>query len=279
MTMRIRNTKLWLVGVSVILIGAAAKTAPDELLRQGNAAYARGDFTAALDFYSKAEAHSTDPGLLAFDKAATLYRLGNFRAAELLYRCSLTDAPEPRRTQLLFGLANSLVQQAQGRDAKMLQEAIGLYEQCVTHAEDAGLAEDARHNLELAKLLRIEALTSPNKPADDNPPGNDPDPKPPNPKDHTPPDSNPNKGTGKPNSTGDHIPANPDPKNSAETTDPEPSPGDGNLPPISDTDPPTPKPPEAAAADIQEKSARILNELSKHKQARLKQPTPGVKDW
>jgi hypothetical protein len=46
--------------------------APDDLVRQGNAAYARGRFADALDLYTRAEERTTDPGLIAFIKDAAL---------------------------------------------------------------------------------------------------------------------------------------------------------------------------------------------------------------
>ena len=77
-----------------------------------------------------AEEWTTDPGLVAFNKAAALYRLGRFREAELHYRRCREDAVGARRAKLLYDLANCLVQRAGEHDAEALAEAIHLYDEC-----------------------------------------------------------------------------------------------------------------------------------------------------
>ena len=59
------------------------------------------DYAAALKFYEQAEPLTADPGLVAFNKGATLIRLGRHREAELCYLRCLQDraAPAQRRSQ------------------------------------------------------------------------------------------------------------------------------------------------------------------------------------
>jgi len=79
MQSRIRATTLLLL--VVLLLGAAPDANPDELGRQGNAAFERQDFRAALDFYTRAEERIINPGLVAYNKGVALYKLGDFHAA------------------------------------------------------------------------------------------------------------------------------------------------------------------------------------------------------
>src|SRR5258708_39798221 len=98
-----------LIGLSPLVILAASAAPvmdPVEFLRLGNAAYTRRDYAGAVELYNRAEILATDPGLVAFNKAAAFYHLGNSRAAEVLYRASLSDAEGPRRIHLVYGLAN-----------------------------------------------------------------------------------------------------------------------------------------------------------------------------
>ena len=79
----------------------AAAPMMDDFVRRGNEAFQRKDYTAALELYELAEERAADPGLVAFNKAATLSRLGRTREAELCYlRCMQDrDAPAQRETQ------------------------------------------------------------------------------------------------------------------------------------------------------------------------------------
>src|SRR5205823_10558028 len=121
-----------------------------------------------------------DPGHVAFNKAAALYQLGNYREAERHYRCALENAPEPRRTNARYGLANCLVHEGQDLGAASLQEAIELYELCLRREGlDPDLATDTRHNLELAKLLWLEAQAQPTERPSEQEPGDQINPKPP----------------------------------------------------------------------------------------------------
>jgi len=155
----------WFVFIAVALVSAAPLTRPDELLRRGNAAFRQDEHEAAVELYTRAEEWVTDPGLVAFNKAAALYRLGRFREAELHYRRCREDAAGARRAKLHYDLANCLVQRAGEHDAEALAEAIHLYDECRRDPNaDASLTDDAQHNIEIAKLLRLRALTNKDNP-------------------------------------------------------------------------------------------------------------------
>jgi tetratricopeptide (TPR) repeat protein len=274
-----RRSSLWLAGLAILIASAAPRIDPVELIRQGNAAFSRGDFPGALAFYNRAESRVQDPGLVAFNKASAFYHTGNFRAAELLYRASLSDAEGVRRVRLLYSLANCLVQQAGDRDTKRLREAIGFYEQSISEENDPEEMANARHNLELAKLLLIKAQQQADKNPPDQPPDRDPDVDPPPKKGSNDIPEGTDPGPGIKKNGGDKIPSKVAPGEQTQRTNEPPAPGQGNLPPIPDTQDPVTLTPEDAAAHLQQATVRILQERQKHKQTSLKKPAPGAKDW
>src|SRR6516164_1882882 len=103
----------WLPFLALALVSAAPPEEADRLVRLGNEAFDREDYAAAMVYYTQAEDHITDPGLVAFNKGAALYRLGRFREAELHYLRCREDAAGERRARLLYDLANAILQQAQ----------------------------------------------------------------------------------------------------------------------------------------------------------------------
>jgi tetratricopeptide (TPR) repeat protein len=129
-----------------------------QFVERGDTAFERGDYADAVAAYSQAEGRHPDPGLVAFNQAAALYRLGRYRECALAYRCSLEDASGTRRARALFNRGNALVQDAREAELGELEEAIQAYEECLRQpAVEPGLHEDARYNLELARVLLANA--------------------------------------------------------------------------------------------------------------------------
>lgn len=157
---------------ALVVLGAAPAADPYDLVRQGNVAFARGKYQAAHDAYEAAGGRIPDPGLTAFNKAAALYQLEEFREAELHYRYCLEDAVGPRRARALFGLGTALLRQYPERGADVLREALGAYAACLKEQDlDPDLAGDARHNRELAKLLLAQAPPPEKGPTERTPQG------------------------------------------------------------------------------------------------------------
>ena len=185
--MRSRRWPLLLIPVLIVLVAAAprADLSADDLIRAGNAAVARGDFEQADDWYTAAEERTTDPGLVAFNKANALYHRERFDAAEKHYTRALDDAAAPpaRRAAALYNRGVCLLKQG-GIDK--LRAAIDSFSRCLAlPPDDQPLVADARHNLEVAKVLWVAARAKgakkplPNDPPPDAPP--DPRPAPPTP--------------------------------------------------------------------------------------------------
>jgi tetratricopeptide (TPR) repeat protein len=150
--------------LSLILVSATPPAAED-WERRGNEAVADARFDDAVKCYALAEESSNEPGRVAFNQGVALFNLGKFRDAERLFRCAMeSESPAERRVRALFNLGTSLLHASDGRDARRLAEAADYFARCLKSPDvDAALAADARHNLELAKLLwrRIRGNESP----------------------------------------------------------------------------------------------------------------------
>src|SRR5262249_22198058 len=268
-TITMRRLALLLAApLGLLLLGAAPDANVEQLLRDGNAAFERGDYQQAIEFYSQAEDRATDPGQVAYNKATALYRLAldekdegtgepasRFRKAEDYYRRSAEGAAEPRRSRALFGLANSLVQ-GRGDEARALLQAIRCYRECL-RSPDRQIAEDARHNLELAKLLwlRVRAKDArqsekeqknPDGSSENNPPMND----------QNPGQTGGEPGTGRPGATEVPQPIHGRGDKATETS--QESPGPSNLPPPRDDDTLSPLTEKRAEQKLAEAIDKIL---------------------
>lgn len=259
--MKRRRFGLLLLG-TLILASAAPAEKPLDLVRAGNAAFQVEDYEKALDLYTRAEELITDPGMVALNKAAAYYRIGQYHPAEVHYVRALEDAQGPRRARLYYDLANAVLKQAEARgDLKQFDRAIRFYQDCLRdEASSDSLREDAKHNLKVAQLLRAAAK-----------PGKDPG-KPKDPDDEKNPPPDDDKRPGQRNTGGAEEPgAREDPRGKMQQVGEKergkeakvsrrPTPGTGNLPPISDEEELKRMPPEEAAAHLREAAARILAE-------------------
>src|SRR5262249_2767872 len=181
----------------------------------------------------------------------------------------------------LYGLGNCLVQQAQGTDAALLDQAIGFYEECLREGEgDTALLADARHNLELAKLLRLQA-----KPSREGrtPPDSEQNPDAPPPERKGPDaqvgdDSDPS--ARKQGVMGEQAPGDKgDPRARPIPTDQQPPPGKGNLPPLPDEDELTALAPEDAREHLRRAALRIARDQQEHRQRSAAVPSRTPLDW
>jgi tetratricopeptide (TPR) repeat protein len=269
---------------AVALVSAGDVEPAADLIRQANAAYERGNIDAAEALYTRAEERAEDPGLVAFNKGAALYRRGDFRRAELCFRRTLGDAevPPDRRVRALYNLGNGLVRQAGESDVKLLQAAIDCYELAIRDATDDGVRRDAAHNLEIAKLLWAKARAR-------RPPG-ERDPDWDEPKDKDPP-RDPNK---RPEDLGpDGTGEGPDKANPQARLDPgkgtdtgptpkeieKPTPGQGTLPVLPDTDRVESLSPEDARAVLRKAAERLQRERRKLREEAAQGERPRANDW
>jgi tetratricopeptide (TPR) repeat protein len=275
-----RACPLALLLPALALVAAAPPPAPpDELVRQGNDALGRKQYAGALQLYGRAEERTTDPGLVAFNEGVALYEQGDYGRAEAHFRLARQDATGRRRLWACYDLASSLVQTAGDRDVAKLAEAVSLFETCL-HDEgaDERLAADARHNLELAKLLWLQAKARKDA-AKENPPKDDDAHKPP------PPRPEPNRqpgaddGSAGPRGNGDRQRGTQEKGQDPTRADGQPAPGEGTLPVIPDRDELVPMSREDAEAHLRQAIERVTREGRAHRQRAPRAPSSKVRDW
>jgi len=276
--------RLSTVCLLALLVAAAPEPSPEELVRQGNTAFEREEFEAALALYDRAEERITNPGLVAYNKAAALYRLGRYDVAVRHYESALEDAHGARRAAILYNLGNCHLHQSQGTRADRLRQAVECFSRCLSQEGiEAALREDACYNLELAKLLWLKAKQSPSnketgnqqEPPKEQPKTEDKTPKEPktggnetgaepkvDPKSGTPAEIDPRHGQQKPIATNE-----------------PPPPGKSTLPPIPDRTDLVPMAPEDAAAHLQQAVERVLRERRQHQQSSAPRPSRVIPDW
>jgi Ca-activated chloride channel family protein len=266
-------------GVTAFLVGAATLPEADPLVRQGNAAFAGGDYDAAIQFYDQAERGATDPGLLAFNRAAAFFRLGRFAEAALGYRQCLEDdqAPVPRRTRALYDLGTALLKQSGGASVAPLRQSVGALRACLAQPDmDADLRKDARHNLELAHLLLLRARAA--NPNDD--PGEGSDDRPPEPRSNRPRNDPTKKRDEGPPTKGDAE------QGLQQADDGKAAPGDGArdklrggaLQMLPDSDSVQPLPP----AEAEDQLARIVERIARERRLHWQQswrPAKDARNW
>jgi tetratricopeptide (TPR) repeat protein len=277
--------RLAALALLVLLAGAADAL---DWVREGNRAFDRGEFVSALEYYTRAEPVTLDPGLVAFNKAAAYYQLRRFAESAESYRRCLEDAVGARRVRALYGLANALAQDGHQRHGRagldLLLQAKARYEECL--ALEAALPpeelaacretfENARRNLQLIEPVLARKKDEADHPEERGPNNGSAQPHDPGPTPTKPGGTSPDTGTrprppnGFTTAPSGHGP--PQPTNQYQ-------PGKGNLPPIPDTADAPPIDPARARELLQGHIERIRQDRANHVPAEGGPPT-GAKDW
>lgn len=267
-----------------LLVGLAAVSSSEpsstDAVRAGNAAFERRDLDAAERAYATAQEKTHDPGLVAFNAAAVRVARGEFREAELNYLRTLDDreAPPERRAKALYNRGVCVLQR--GGNAETFRIAIACFEGCLDLAiADVGFNADARHNLEVAKLLWAKARVKQKNPprANDPPPEEEPP--------HEKPQSNgANDGTENGGTAGSTTPK-PTTIGTAPPNGPEPrptnqkAPGAGNLPVLLDSERPQPLTPEDTRALLERIQTRLANDRRANARMLSGPERTNVRDW
>ncbi len=270
----------WLVvAVSLILLGGEGAKSPRELVREANAAVAREQFEDALKLYTQAERRTTDPGLIAFNKAVILYRLERYREAEHHYERALAGADPKRLAKSYYGLGNAKLRRSEGTDISVIQNAIDCFRRCrAVPIIPEDLRRKTNKNLEIARVLLTKARADLAKKKQPKEGGNE--------KTQT--------NDGNPDKTNDQKSDGSDPGGKAQPvktkkkagTDGEgekqddvpPVPGKGNLPPLPDDKELQPIDPE----DTNRYLERMLQRIERRRQQQDQAPaktSQGFKDW
>jgi tetratricopeptide (TPR) repeat protein len=280
--MRTSRVLVLLAALAAVSAGQPAES-PDDLIRLGNDAFDRGDYDAADRFYAAAAEHTPDPGLVAFNRATAAVRRGNTLDAEANYIRALDDRdiPPARRARALYNRGVCLMLRGQS-SAAMLRSAIACFEQAAdADGADAALAADARHNLELAKLLWDRARAKEHTPQrpNDLPPDV---PEPPPPRGQQDPGNDPGANDVGPNGpTGGRVEpiAGAGPKGSNPRETQQKAPGAGNLPVRLDPDQADSLSTDDAKSLLRQQVERMKK--ARHDNARLTAgpERPHVRDW
>ena len=254
----------------------------DARLRAAQSALLAGDDDAAGKLYEGAGERSRDPGLIAFNLGAIHFRKGEFREAELQFHRALddSDAPRTRRARTLYNRGVCLLRRG---GLAPYRSAIDNFERCLnSEGADADLIRDAEHNLELAKLLWLEARAkaSAKAPPSEVPPDSPPEPTPPKPErgPETPPEqvgTNPN-GTPK---VGPIDPLTGLPKSDAATGTDKTIGGRGNLPVNAEWSGWQPKDAGEARDYLRGVAARLAKDRRELADSTAPPEQPHVKDW
>lgn len=275
------KTPTILAFVALPWLAALRPEGPESLVRQGNRALAASRPADALAAYDRAGILSLDPGRIAFNKAVAFARLGEWGPAEFHFRLALQDAEGSRRARALFNRAGCLLHLAGPDDMDLIDQAIASYRDCLASPDlEPSLADEVRHNLEIARLRLADALARRRpQPRPETPdPGPSAPSKPPRERQPSPsPQDNPGEGPGRRTpGQGERTLAPGQPGSpSAEP----PLPGAGNLPVVPDRAELVPLSPEEARAQLRQAAAGVAAERRAREAGRSRPPVPDVPDW
>jgi Ca-activated chloride channel family protein len=154
------------IALALVSIAATPTDPADDALRRGNDAFAQGKFDEALAWYDKAQSTTNDPGRVAFNRGAALFRLQRYSEAELAYRQAGEDseAPTARRARAHYDQGVALLALADGKRTSTLEKAVQAFQQCLRIVDDPDLKGDAQHNLEVALHALRRQPPEPNQP-------------------------------------------------------------------------------------------------------------------
>ncbi len=157
-----------LVGLALVAVGRRLRTPADDLVAAAAGAYGRGDFARSAELYRSAATAGRDTPAVAHNHAAALYRQARYGDAEERYEHSGSDARTAyNRGNCLLGQGcpdgESTKPDFLTRAAEQYRASLGREGQA---ANAGSLFEDARHNLELAKLLLAQASENEHAPDD-----------------------------------------------------------------------------------------------------------------
>jgi hypothetical protein len=157
-----RTATVVAVGLGLVALSFWLMRAGVDIPTQAREAYERGDYAVAVRAYQQAAPECSDLGALAASQAAALYRLDRYSDADGRYQIAESDRDEGRAARAAYSRGNCALRQACQTDQRpreaLLDQAAEQFRACLDRESqrvDAGnLFADARHNLELTKLLR-----------------------------------------------------------------------------------------------------------------------------
>jgi hypothetical protein len=151
------------IGLLLLEVGRRLYHPAEEAAAAGAAAYRAGDYTTAEARFHEAEREAPDKPLAAYNRGAALYRLRRFDDADHSYQRS-EDGEALRDARGDYDRGNCDFSDAckdeNAADPELLRRAARQYETCLAREgsvpEPGSLFDDARHNLELTRLILSE---------------------------------------------------------------------------------------------------------------------------
>ena len=267
--------------VFALAANPAETPSADGLFESGNAALLRGDLEQAQKRFHEALAVTPDPGQVSFNLGVLHFQRKEFSEAERYFTRSLDDAEAPteRRAKALYNRGVCLMHFG---GLAEYRSAIDSFERCLKIADTAELMDDARQNLELSKLLWLQARNNAKeKPKPNDPsPNTPPEPKKTEPKNSDPPenrDPNGDPGTGTPSNI-DPLAGQPKPNQKPkETTKTQGS--RGNLPVRIDPETWRPANEEDAREFLKALGQRLAKDRRNSAEVHALPERADVKDW
>lgn len=166
---RRRGMVLASVGLMLVVLPGAGRVSGSarDAVAEGDAAYARGDLTAALTAFERAIQLDPDAAVPRFNAGATLFQLGRYDEAASRYEQARTRAGAPLQAKIDYALGNTAV--ALGKYA----EALGHYDDCIGSTVHGpvydALRRDARINRSFAERMKPPPPTEPRSDEGDQP--------------------------------------------------------------------------------------------------------------
>src|SRR5262249_35612988 len=148
------------IGLILLEAGRRLNRPVEDAAAAGMTAYRAGDFAAAEAHFRQAEQGAADPARAAYNRATAQDQLRRFQDADHNYEHS-ADYEALHAARAAYDRGNCAFSEAcrdEGTaDPELLQRAAKHYETCLAREGSTtaagSLFEDARHNLELAKLI------------------------------------------------------------------------------------------------------------------------------
>jgi Ca-activated chloride channel family protein len=133
------------------------------LVKEGNRAYAKGEYAKALERYGKASVDAPESAVVALNRGDALFKQGDFaKAKEAFEKAAIKAGSVPFEAKCRYNIGNVELRLAQRQRDADPRKAIAGYEQAIRIYQDAlrldPKLQDAAHNLEVARVLMKSLL-------------------------------------------------------------------------------------------------------------------------
>lgn len=161
--------------LTVLLAQAAIGEPVQDLVRQGNGLYKKGNFNEALNLYDRALVDKPQAQEPKFNKANSFYNLDDLTKAMDLYKAVAAEAKDMKLvTKAKYNMGNCYFRQGSKQKDSNLQKALDDLKTSITYWRQVLDIEPenqkAARNIEVARLIIKDILDQLNKQKDPNQP-------------------------------------------------------------------------------------------------------------